>query len=99
MGLFLVGIIHTLHDLEEIPCALFGLIDELRQYAGRRHVVTTHTHLVRGTLHLRQSFVILHQSLCHLACWYVVAVVILDRLQLVDMANTANGCTPNSAYT
>ncbi len=28
IGTLLVGIVHTLHDLKEIPCAAFGLLNK-----------------------------------------------------------------------
>jgi hypothetical protein len=95
----LVSIVHALHNFEEEPCAAFGLVEERLEHTGSRRIMAAFAYSVGGTLHLHHMFVILHQPPHHLTCRYVVAVVILDALQLVDMADTANSCPPDTTHT
>src|SRR5436305_12811631 len=97
--LSLIGIIHALYRLEEEPCATFALVDEVFQDAGCCDIVVVHAYLVGGALHLRHMFVILHQSPGHFTCLHKITIVILDGLQLTDMADAADSGAPDAPHT
>lgn len=95
----LVGVAQALIDLEQKPLAALGLVDNDLQLAGGCHITVLLAYLVRGSMHLCEVGVVFHQTTNHLTGRYELIVIILNGLQLADMADAANSRTTDAAHT
>jgi hypothetical protein len=95
----LIGIIRPLHNLEQEPLAPFALVNHHFQEAGRRDITTSLAHLMCISLHLSEMRVVLHQTPDHFPGRNKFVVVILNGLQVTDVADTANRCAAYTAHT
>src|SRR5712692_6685776 len=93
-----LGIALALHDLEQEPLAALRFVENLLQSVTGRRVALLVTHFNRCTDHLRDVRVVIHQPFNHLTGRNKVVVVVVDGLQLADMADTANSCAPDAAH-
>jgi hypothetical protein len=94
----LVSIAHTLHNLEQEPLAALSLVENrLQEVAGCRVAVPV-THCNRRPYILGNMAVVLHQPSHHVTGWHEVVIVIVDGLQLTDMADTADGCAADATH-
>jgi hypothetical protein len=95
----LVGIAQTLVDLEEEPLTALGLIDDRFKFAGRGIILVFVTHFVRGSLQFGNMRVIVHQTAYHLTGGNKGLVVVLDGLQLMNVADAAHRRSTDTSYT
>src|SRR6266436_3781999 len=95
----LIGIIHPLHDLEQEPLAPFALVNNRFQQAGRRHITASFAYLVCFPLCLSEMRIVLHQAPDHFPGRNKFAVIVLDGLQLIDVADTADRCAAYTTHT
>src|SRR2546421_1425120 len=95
----LIGIIHPLHDLEQEPLAPFALVNNRFQQAGCRHITTSLTHRMCLPLHSGEMRIIFHQAPDHFPGRNKFAVIVLDGLQLIDVADAADRCAAYTTHT
>src|SRR5438132_1600937 len=88
----LIGIIHSLHNLEQEPLAPFALVNHHFQQAGRRDITASFAHLMSFPLCFSEVRIVLHQAPDHFPGRNKFVVIVLDGLQLIDVADTANRC-------
>jgi hypothetical protein len=87
-----------LHNLEQEPLAALSLVENrLQEVAGCRVAVPV-THCNRRPYILGNMAVVLHQPSHHVTGWHEVVIVIVDGLQLTDMADTADGCAADATH-
>ena len=76
--------------LEQEPAAFLGLVDEVLQQAGSRHVLVLVCELVGFAHVLNLSLVVVHELVQHIDSRHVILVVVFDALQLGDLSDRAD---------
>src|SRR5262245_16863154 len=77
--------------LEQEPAPLLGLVNEILQEARGRHVLMLVGDLVRLAHAVDLRLVVVHQLQQHVDGGHVALVVVLDALELGDLADRADG--------